>query len=73
MELDSGASISVVPEELVPQALVTGKTVPVVAFDGPKIYLPTALTTISFDPHCWLGEVALLPSSQLKGRGLFAF
>jgi len=46
MELDSGATATVVMKEFVPQALFPGNSLTVVAFDSRKLPLPTARVTI---------------------------
>ena len=60
--LDSGASISIVPEEMVGQELRTGEVVAVKAFQSKKpLLLPTARVGFKIDQLEWEEEVALAP------------
>ena len=60
--LDSGASISIVPEVMVGQELLTGESVSVRAFQSKvPMKLPTARVMFKVDNLCWEELVALAP------------
>ena len=69
MILDSGASISVVPESIVAPNQRTGRSVAVRAF-GSKVpvSLPIAEVTFSVGDLLWLEEVALAPEGEGYGK-----
>ena len=66
--LDSGASISVVPEEMVEEELLTGEVVAVMAFQSKEpVNLPTARVSFKVENLEWEEEVALAPN--IEGQG----
>ena len=63
--LDSGASISVVPEGMVGEELLTGKSVFVMAFQSKEpVTLPTAVVHFKVEQLEWEEEVALAPTME---------
>ena len=67
--LDSGASISIVPEVMVGPELLTGEHVSVRAFQSKvPMTLPTAKVTFKVNDLCWEELVALAPVEKGKER-----
>ena len=65
--LDSGASISIVPEVMVGKELLTGESVAVRAFQSKvPMKLPTARVTFKVENLCWEELVALAPVEKGK-------
>ena len=65
--LDSGASISIVPEVMVGKELLTGESVSVRAFQSKvPMKLPTARVTFRVENLCWEEMVALAPVEKGK-------
>ena len=63
--LDSGATISVVPEGMVGEELLTGKVVSVMAFQSKEpVSLPTAVVHFKVEQLEWEEEVALAPTME---------
>ena len=63
--LDSGATISVVPEGMVDEELLTGKVVSVMAFQSKEpVSLPTAKVQFKVEQLEWEEEVALAPTME---------
>ena len=66
--LDSGATISVVPEGMVSDELLTGEVVSVMAFQSKEpVSLPTARVQFKVEHLEWEEEVALAPT--IEGQG----
>ena len=66
--LDSGATISVVPEEMVGEELLTGEVVSVMAFQSKEpVSLPTARVQFKVEHLEWEEEVALAPTVEGQG------
>ena len=66
--LDSGATISVVPEVMVGEELMTGEIVSVMAFQSKEpVNLPTAKVQFKVEHLEWEEEVALAPTVEGQG------
>ena len=66
--LDSGARISIVPENLISQKQLTGEKVLVKAFkSADPLLLPTASVSFSLGGMEWEEEVAVIPEGEGKG------
>ena len=64
--------MTVFPEELVPPVTHTSQKVQLRSFDGNLREVGTACVSLRFGKVEWKGEVALMKSKDLNGRGLLA-
>jgi len=70
--LDSGAQISVVPIEFVPEAAKTGETVKVKGFGGEAVSREVAKVKIHLGSKILDERVVLASSCDLEGKGILA-
>ena len=70
--LDTGAQMTVVPEELIPPVAHTGKKVTLRSFVGSTREVGTACVSFVFGDIEWKGEVVTVNGEQLDGRALLA-
>ena len=71
--LDTGAQISVMPDELIPSAARTGDKVKVKGFNGVAELRDIAVTKIKIGDKVFEENVALAKLEELKGKGILAF
>ena len=70
--LDTGAQMTVVPEELVSPIAHTGNQVQLRSFDGGVREVSTASVSMRFGEREWQGEVALVKLKELNDKGILA-
>ena len=70
--LDTGAQLSVVPEEMVPPAARTGSKVHLKGYEGRVDEAELAKISLCVGKRVWKGEAALVKGSDLDGKGILA-
>ncbi len=70
--LDTGAQLSVVPEEMVPPAARTGNKVHLKGYNGRVDEAELAKISLCVGKRIWKGEAALVKGSDLDGKGILA-
>ncbi len=69
---DTGAQISVIPEEMVPPAAKTGQTVQLKGYNGRVDEAEMARVSMCIGSRKWTGDVALVSGCDLNGKGILA-
>ncbi len=70
--LDTGAQMSVIPEEMVPASAKTGRKVQLKGYNGKIDEAEVACVSLCVGKRVWKGEVALVKGSDLDGKGILA-
>ena len=70
--LDTGAQLSVVPEEMVPVSARTGSKVHLKGYKGRVDEAELAKISLCVGKRVWKGEAALVKGSDIDGKGILA-
>lgn len=72
VQIDTGADISVLPQDVVPSSCFTGHSILCSGYGGSVLSHPTAQVTLDIAGTTWSGEVAVAPAGCLTRNALLA-